>query len=207
MEKPWSEIAENFDEIQEYVTGKEVDRKIKAELADLKDLGQVLELACGNGNYTRTLSKGAEKILATDISDDMISTAKKKLEDLENIDFMKADCYDTGLDSSTYDTVFMANIIHVVHKPDVAIEEAKRLLKDDGRLVILSFTADGLSVVSKMKLMSRYIKAMGKPPKGGTKFTLNSLKEFVLEHGLEIEESKLISTKMASAIFLVARKK
>ncbi len=206
MEKSWSEIANNFDEIQEYVTGKEVDRKIKAELADLKGLGQVLELACGNGNYTRTLAKEAEKILATDISEDMISCAKKKLEDLENIDFMKADCYETGLDSSTYDTVFMANIIHVVHKPDVAIEEAKRLMKDEGRLVILSFTPDGLSVIAKMKLISRYLKAMGKPPKGGTKFTLKTLKAFVLEHGFEVEEAKLISTKMASAIFLVARK-
>ncbi len=206
MEKSWAEMADKFDEIQEYVTGAEVDKKIKGELSGLKDLGDVLELACGSGNYTRTLAPEAKKILATDISDDMISCAKKKLEDLGNIDFMKADCYETGLNSSAYDTVFMANIIHVVHKPDVAIEEAKRLLKDGGRLVILSFTPDGLSPVAKMKLISRYLKAMGKPPKGGTKFGLKSLKEFVLEHGFEVMEAKLITTKEASAIFLVAKK-
>ncbi len=100
----------------------------------------------------------------------------------------------------------MANLIHVVAEPEHVIKEVLRLLKPDGRLVIVSFTADGMSVVEKAKLGVRYLKAFGKPPKGGRKFTLQSLKEFILQYNFNIEESRLLGPEMAKAIFIVARK-
>ncbi len=207
MEKSWSNIADNFDEIQEYVTGREIDAQIKAELSTLKNLGNVLEVACGNGNYTRALAQNSSSLLASDISEDMLRRAKEKLKDLDLISFAKLDCYHTGLESHTYDTVFMGNIIHVVHEPKKALKEASRVLKPNGKLVIISFTADGLSFLSKLTLAYRYVKDMGKPPAKATKFGLNSLKEFVLANGFCIEKAKLLGNKKSKAIFIVARKK
>ncbi|PIE45812.1 MAG: hypothetical protein CSA45_01535 [Gammaproteobacteria bacterium] len=49
--------------------------------------------------------------------------------------------------------MFMANVIHVVEYPDKALREAQRVLKMDGRLIIVSFTMDGMNVINKIKMI------------------------------------------------------
>ncbi len=206
MEKSWSNLADNFDEIGKYVTGIEIDKKIKDELHKLNNLGDLLEVACGTGNYTRHLAKASNNILASDISEDMLRFAKKNLKNIDNIIFDKLDCYKTGLSDSAFDSVFMGNIIHVVENPKLALSEAWRTLKPDGKLIIVSYTTDGMPLINIIGLSFRYIKSMGTPPKGGTKFKLKSLNNFISANGFKVEQSKLITSKKANAIFLVAKK-
>lgn len=207
MEKDWSSLSENFDDLQRLVTGEAIDKSIKFELSQLQNLGNLLELGCGNCNYTKSLIENSKSILSTDISEEMVRVAREKLKDFSNVEVQQSNCYDTGLESKYYDTVVMANLIHVVSQPETAIKEVRRLLKDNGRLVIVSFTIDGLQLQEKIKLVYRFIKNFGSPPKGGTKFSLNSLKDFVSNHKFEIEEARLLEGKMSNAIFIVARKK
>ncbi len=207
MEKDWSKLAEQFDALQTYVTGDAVNEQIKLELSQLKDLGAVLELGCGNGNYTKSLLKESKSIFATDVSAEMLRVAKHQLKDFPNVELGQANCYETGLEAETYDTIFMANLIHVVAEPKRAIEESLRLLKANGRLVLVSFTMDGMSFWEKLKLSFRYIKAFGSSGKDGTKFTLQSLKDFVAQYDFNVEEAKLLGDERCKAIFLVARKR
>ncbi len=206
MEKDWSNLAEHFDALQTYVTGDVVNEQIRLELSQLTDLGVVLELGCGNGKYTKSIIKESDSVLATDISEDMIRVAEYRLDEFPNVQVQQADCYDTGLESESFDTIFMANLIHVVAEPKRAIKEVARLLKPNGKLVIVSFTVDGMPFWEKMKLGYRYVKAFGRSGKDGTKFTLQSLKEFVRQHHFSVAEAKLLGTKQCKAIFLVARK-
>ncbi|PIE45811.1 MAG: hypothetical protein CSA45_01530 [Gammaproteobacteria bacterium] len=85
MEKDWSNLAENFDDLQRYITGAETDKRIKQALSQLGALGHVLELGCGNGNYTKVLSANSQSVLATDISASMVEVAKRQLADLTDI--------------------------------------------------------------------------------------------------------------------------
>ena len=85
MEKDWSELSKDFDELQKYVAGEEAVNLITEKIQGLKDLGEVLELGCGNGFYTQFLAKSAFQITATDISKDMIAVAKKKLAGYKHI--------------------------------------------------------------------------------------------------------------------------
>ncbi len=206
MEKDWSELAEHFDELQRRVTGSAVDAEIKRALLMLRELGAVLELGCGNGGYTPSLVNACDSLLATDISADMVRVAHDRLQAFPNVRVQQTSCYNTGLGAGEFDTVFMANLIHVVHQPEVAMREAHRLLKVQGRLIIVSFTPDGLSPLGKMGLIARYLKYFGKPPKGGTKFSLASLCDFVPRYGFELEGARLLGDSMGKAIFLVARK-
>ncbi len=204
MEKDWSNLAENFDNLQRYITGAETDKRIKQALSQLGDLGHVLELGCGNGNYTKVLSSSSQSILATDISASMVEVAKRQLADIANVTVQTADCYATGLPVNRYDTVFMGNVIHVVKYPDKALQEARRVLKAGGQLIIVSFTMDGMSLINKIKMIYRYLKAFGQPAKEGTPFALETLTDFVKQQDFQVETARLIGDCQSKAILIVA---
>ncbi len=204
-EKDWSAFAEEFEQLQEYVVGKESLAICKEKIASLPLLGELVEFGCGNGTYTELVAKLATHVTATDIAEDMLNMARAKLEHYEHVQFEQRDCYDSKFPGSAFDTVLMANLIHVVHDPAKALQEAHRILKDHGRLVLLSFTADGMKFFDMLRLIYRYWKTFGAPPKKGTPFKLSSLTEFVNKHDFSVQEASLIGHK-TKAIFLVAQK-
>ncbi|MDP8100773.1 class I SAM-dependent methyltransferase [Phocoenobacter atlanticus] len=206
MEKDWSPIAKKFDKFQHYIAGEETISQIIAKLSQLKELGNVVEFGCGTGHYTKMLATNCNTILATDISEQMIEIAKTNLIEFDNISVQQTNCYSTNLAESSYDTVFMANLIHVVSQPEKALAEAYRLLKPNGKLIIVSYTTDGMTYINILKMIYRYLKVFGKPPKGGTKFGLNTLIDFVNTHRFNVDEAKLLGDKQSKAMFVIAKK-
>jgi ubiquinone/menaquinone biosynthesis C-methylase UbiE len=175
MEKNWSELSKDFDQRQQYVAGKEVVNLITDKIQALKDIGDVLELGCGNGFYSQYLAKAASSIIATDISKDMVAVARKKLADHKNIKVEISDAYKTEYEDCSFDTIFMANLIHVVEHPDIVLRESKRILKPQGRLIISTFTTYGMDDKEIEEMFKRYLQAFGQPPKGGKSYTLDSM--------------------------------
>ena len=204
-EKDWLVLAAEFDELQEYVAGKESTLIIKKKISELPALGRVLELGCGNGGYTIEVAKRADSVVAADISMDMIQAATEKLKDCPNVTVEIADCYQLPYADASFDTVMMANLIHVVAHPDKIIQEARRLLKEHGRMVIMTFTIDGMASEEVTHMFERYLKAFGAPAKNGTPFSLSQLKEFVNTRGFEVLSAELIGIK-TKAIFMVAER-
>jgi len=76
-EKYWSRFQATFDENQEYVVGKELLDEVKENIKRLSDLGEVLELGCGTGNFTQVIAQNADHVFATDLSDELLTNAKK----------------------------------------------------------------------------------------------------------------------------------
>ena len=61
----------------------------------------LLEVACGTGNWTQVLSRRARSVLATDVADSALDIARRKCRDLDNVTFLVADAYKLrGLDVS-----------------------------------------------------------------------------------------------------------
>merc|ERR1712039_308321 len=58
----------------------------------------VLDLACGDGFYSRVLSKlGAQKVVGVDISEEMITLARSKLRNETNVEYVCADACEVDL--------------------------------------------------------------------------------------------------------------
>jgi len=72
----------------EKLLGPIIDRIEK----DMKDK-DVLEIACGTGNWTQVLSKRARCVMATDINEAYLIEAKKKPYQKDNVVFKVADAY------------------------------------------------------------------------------------------------------------------
>ena len=203
METYWSRFSEGFDDKQAYTAGEALIALVTGKLSEKKDLGDVLEFGCGNGRYTRSIVDHARSVLATDYSIEMVEAAKRILGGHRKVTVEQADCHHTAYKDRSFDTVMMANLIHVVDRPEVVIGEAKRLLKPGGRLIITSFTIEGMSLLGKLGLLLRYKKTFGSFPQSRTAFTVGSLCRLVEAEGFVAREVLLLGTKTRS-IFLEA---
>lgn len=204
----WSRFTEDFEERQSHVVGNEVLLLAHEELLKEANLGNVLELGCGTGLYTETLHKVSKSVLATDFSDEMIAFAKQKRESLENVTFQKADALNLQFKDETFDTVFMANLIHVIGDAERVVQESKRVLKSGGLLIINSFAIEDMSFFNKMKMGIRYLKTFGKPSPEATKekTTQKSVEQFLTDNGFEISKSLILGEK-SKAFYITGRKK
>jgi ABC-2 type transport system ATP-binding protein len=204
-EKYWSRFSATYDENQEYVVGKTFLDDVKTNIDKLTDLGEVLELGCGTGYFTEAIAKKSKHVIATDLSEELLENAKKRLSRIEHITFQKENCYRTSFKSEKFDTVFMANLIHVIEDPSKVLQECFRVLKVDGLLIITSFTNYNMETWEVIKLGFRYIKVWSKPPRYTHKFSSESLGSLVESAGFSIEESKLLGNKIKS-LYLIGRK-
>jgi ubiquinone/menaquinone biosynthesis C-methylase UbiE len=120
--------------------------KILATLGLNSRIGDVAEFGCGYGTFTIPAAKLIKgKIYALDIEPDMIriteeEAKKHKLNNVQTVlrDFMGKN---SGLPDKSIDYVMLFNILHL-EKPTSLINEAKRILREGGKLGIIHWNYD-----------------------------------------------------------------
>ena len=206
-EKYWSRFANDFEELNNYVVGKSDMTIILNKLSKQKGLKNTIELGCGNGTYSKVLAKETDNLLATDFSEEMVNAARGRLKSIANIKIEKANCFNLPYPDNNFDTVFMANLLHIIPKPENAIAESKRVLKNQGgRIIVIDFTPEGMTFFNKLGLVYRYLKTYGKPPskRQGQNLTVKKIRELLENTDFKIEEAKLIGNKV-KAVFIIAK--
>lgn len=98
----------------------------------------VLELACGSGQLSFTLSDCVKAYEATDFSQAMINEAKKKKK-VSWLHFSVQDATNLPYAENSFDAVIISNALHIMPYPEKALSEIKRVLKDDGILFAPTF--------------------------------------------------------------------
>ncbi len=102
---------------------------------------KILDMCCGTGGATFAIARKARKgceIIGMDLSCGQIKVAKRKCR-LSNIRFMEGDVTCTGFGDRYFDKVFIAYALHEMPR-DVrfkTLTEARRILKEKGKLIIL----------------------------------------------------------------------
>ncbi len=196
-----------MNEDQTYIVGIGTQQAIIKRLSGENDLGELMEFGCGAGYFTKAVAKNARHVTATDFSDEMLVMARTQLKDLQNVTVEKADCKKTTFPSGKFDSVFMANLIHVIENPLATLKEGYRILKDNGLLLLVDYTMHGMGGFEKMKSGIRYLGKWGKPPsyfKGN--LSPDEFKLLVERAGFKVEKVQVIGDKI-NAIYLKGRKK
>jgi len=206
-EKYWSKYAYDYDEGVDYIVGKDIQKTIIERLSEECDIGEVIEFGCGTGYYTKVIAKNARHIIATDLSDEMLEVAGTQLKEFQNITIEKADCESTSFPSKRFDTVVMVNVIHFIENPHKSLQESYRILKDGGLLLLVDYTGYGMKWFEKMKLVIRFLKKCGNPPRyAQTNLTPDRFNYLVESAGFKVEQVQLIGDK-TKALYLKGRKK
>ncbi len=194
----WSKTASDFEEKNTKIIGEESMQIVLDELSKETDLGDTLELACGNGTYSKVLVKNAKKLTATDWSEEMVNETKRRLKDFPTIKIEQANCFELPYADNSFDTVFMANLLHIIGNPEKALAETHRVLKPNGKVLVIDFTFKGMKFFDAMKMLRKFMKYYGKPKEGGNVDT-KRLKQLFEETGFKTEFSKIIGGRSKAA--------
>ena len=109
-----------------------------------------LELATGTGLIAKNIVNAAAHIEATDASAEMIAEAKRDNHSAK-LHFSVQDMFRLPYANQSFDVVIVSNALHIVPRPEKALAEIKRVLKDDGVLIAPTFTHAGNSFPGKVK--------------------------------------------------------
>jgi ubiquinone/menaquinone biosynthesis C-methylase UbiE len=100
------------DERMSYESNKQLEALFEPIIALLKPFvagKDILEIACGTGNWTQILAKRARSVLATDVNQSTIDIARQKEYSDPPPRFVEADAYKLETIDGEFDTVFMAD--------------------------------------------------------------------------------------------------
>jgi ubiquinone/menaquinone biosynthesis C-methylase UbiE len=114
-------------------------KQLPSHCADALDIG------CGTGAFSRLLASRSDRVLALDLSPQMIRIAKERSKQVPNIDFQVADAMAWEFPIEQFDCV--ASIATLHHLPfEETLLKIKGALKINGTLIILDlFKAEGPS--------------------------------------------------------------
>lgn len=103
-----------------------------------------LEVGCGTGAFSRRLAQSADRVLALDLSPNMIRVAGERSAAFPNISFETADVMARDLPAEKFDCIATLTTLH--HLPLAeALPKFKNALKTNGVLLILDlFQPEGL---------------------------------------------------------------
>lgn len=114
--------------------------------AAVKPGEEVLDCACGTGDLTQAFAKRtqAPRVVGSDFTSGMLDIARYKQERLneqvaQRIEYLQADAQELPFDDQSFDVVSIAFGIRNVQNPAKAINEFHRVLRPNGRLIILEF--------------------------------------------------------------------
>jgi SAM-dependent methyltransferase len=97
----------------------------------------VADLACGTGAVTAALAPHVARVVGVDRSNAMLRSARKRLEAHKNADLKQGALESLPLASATCDAALLILALAYLSEPARALNEAVRILKPGGRLVVL----------------------------------------------------------------------
>jgi len=126
---------------QKYYLKRENSRAFKVEIKEIisllnpKKSDRILEIGCGSGVLLKELEKYKCSIIGIDVSKEAIEMAKKNTS-ISKLILSSTDKLD--FDNNSFDKIICQHIVEHLNNFDIVLEELKRILKNNGCLIIVT---------------------------------------------------------------------
>jgi ArsR family transcriptional regulator len=123
---------------KDYVPGKSWKGVAEALLRLMPPM-VIADLGAGEGVFALLLAERAVKVIAVDTSARMIEVGRELAlrHGVRNIEYRLGDMEELPIEDAAVDLVFFSQSLHHALHPERAVQEASRILKPGGRIVVL----------------------------------------------------------------------
>ncbi len=99
----------------------------------------IADLGAGEGLISQLLARGAEKVYCVDNAPKMVEFGKALADKnkLTNLEYVLGDIESIPLKDSSVEVALLSQALHHANHPQMALKEAFRILKPNGRVIIL----------------------------------------------------------------------
>lgn len=160
---------------------------------------RVVEIGCGVGRLTRVLAVRAAKVVAVDVSTEMLVRARSANAGLANVEWVLGDGESlTGIDAASADLVFSHVVFQHIPDPQVTlgyVREMGRVLRPGGRAAFqVANNPEEPLRRGRQSLRDRLRALVGRGPKGqthpawlGSAVEIEDLRAAAADGGMEVE--------------------
>ncbi len=111
------------------------------EKLELSGKTVLADLGCGTGFFSIPAARRVKKVFALDIQQEMLDFLRKKIkkEKITNIEVILSGESSIPISDKSVDILLMANVFHELEDKFSLLKEVKRVLKMNGRLMIIDW--------------------------------------------------------------------
>ncbi|MDR6102712.1 ubiquinone/menaquinone biosynthesis C-methylase UbiE [Agrobacterium larrymoorei] len=185
----FSRNASAWDELRRlHVSDEAVDAAL-LKLIGTTPVDSMLDLGTGTGRILQLLSGIYRRAIGIDASRDMLAVARSNLDKagVAHASVRHGDILNLPLEGQDFDLVVVHQVLHFLDHPEMAIAEAARMLRPNGRLVIIDLAPHSLEYLREEHAHVR----LG--------FSNQTMEEWLKKAGLTPEKSMDLHSGKASA--------
>ncbi|HXC24749.1 MAG TPA: metalloregulator ArsR/SmtB family transcription factor [Gemmatimonadaceae bacterium] len=131
----FSTSAGQWDRLRMELFGNRLD--LIGLLGLLDESWTVGDLGCGTGQVSELLAPFVSDIIAVDESAAMLNAARKRLQPCGNVTVRHGDLAALPIEDQSLDVALLFLVLHYAADPDAIVREVTRVLKPDGRVLIV----------------------------------------------------------------------
>ena len=175
----FSRNAAEWDELRRlHAADEEVDAAV-IKLIGNQPIHSLLDLGTGTGRILQLLSGLYRRAIGVDASRDMLSVARANLDKsgITKASVRHADILNLPFEGQDFDLVTIHQVLHFFDQPEIAINEAARMLAPGGRLMVIDLAPHGLEYLRDEHAHVR----LG--------FSHQSMSDWLRKAGLDVEQA------------------
>ena len=154
IRKLFDNIAPDYDKLNHLLSlniDKGWRRKAVKEIVDTDAQLNILDVACGTGDFTIEIAQKAKKgstITGIDLSEGMMIIGRKKIE-AAGIDatMVQGDCENLQYPANTFDRISVGFGVRNFEHLELGLKEMHRVLNSKGKLIILELSVPSNSFI------------------------------------------------------------